>query len=242
MELKLRIQAIYTKCKETYGYRRIQAQLQQEGWVINHKKVLRLMQEMKLKANIRRKNRTRPEGDGQPPLVAENLLQRDFTAEAPQQKWVTDITQYSVGDTWLYLSAIKYLCTREIVAYHMSLRNNTQLVLDTFANVLKNGEDVPDLIVHSDQGCPYTSHKYHNMLNQVNAKISMSRRGNCYDNAAMESFFSHLKVEALYPYSIGSIEEAQQRMDEFTFDYNQERIQLKLNKLPPMAYRNQLTA
>ncbi|WP_155985621.1 IS3 family transposase [Paenibacillus gorillae] len=209
---------------------------------MNHKKVPRLMQEMNLKSIIRRKTKAKPQGDGLPPLVAENLLNRDFSAAAPKQKWVTDITQYAVGETWLYLSAIKDLCTKEIVSYQMSLRNNTQLVLDTFEQVLKKGEDVPDLIVHSDQGCQYTSHAYHNMLNQVSAKISMSRRGNCYDNAAMESFFSHLKAEALYPYSIGSLEDAQERIHAFIHYYNHERIQLKLNKLAPIDYRNQLTA
>ncbi|MFD1268848.1 transposase [Paenibacillus motobuensis] len=132
-------------------------------------------------------------------------------AEVPDRKWVTDITQYAVGDTWLYLSAIKDLCTKVIVAYQMSFRN-------------------------------YTSHAYHDMLPQVGAKISMSRRGNCFDNAAMESFFSHLKTEALYPYDIRNMDEAQRRIVEFIRFYNEERIQLKLKKLTPVEYRRQFTA
>jgi putative transposase len=241
-ELKSCIQAIYEKRKKKYGYRRIQGELERQGWKVNHKKVLRLMQIMGLRSIIRRKRKSQPQGDGLPPRVVENLLQRNFTAEAPNQKWVTDITQYAAGDQWLYLSAIKDLCTKEIVAYRMSLRNDTSLVLETFKQAFATQKDVTGLIVHSDQGCQYTSHAYHDMLPQVGAQISMSRRGNCYDNAAMESFFSHLKAEALYPYSIPNVVEAQRRIEEFIRFYNEERIQLKLNKLTPLEYRNQLAA
>lgn len=241
-ELKERIQTIYVKRQMKYGYRRIQGELEREGWKVNHKKVLRLMQVMGIRSIIRRKRKSKPQGDGLVPRVAENLLQRDFTAEAPDQKWVTDITQYAVGDTWLYLSAIKDLCTKEIVAYQMSFRNDTKLVLETFKQAFIKKEDMTGLIVHSDQGCQYTSHAYHDMLPQVGAQISMSRRGNCFDNAAMESFFSHLKTEALYPYDIRNMDEAQRRIVEFIRFYNEERIQLKLKKLTPVEYRRQFTA
>lgn len=240
-ELKAAIQAIYLKREKKYGYRRIQGELERQGWKVNHKKVLRLMQAMGLRSIIRRKRKSQPQGDGLPPRVAENLLKRKFTAESPNQKWVTDITQYAAGDQWLYLSAIKDLCTKEIVSYRMSLRNDTSLVLETFKQAFKD-KDVTGLIVHSDQGCQYTSHAYHDMLPQVGAQISMSRRGNCFDNAAMESFFSHLKVEALYPYDIPNVAEAQRRIEEFIRCYNEERIQLKLKKLTPVEYRNQLAA
>jgi putative transposase len=240
--LRACIQAIYIKREKKYGYRRIQGELERQGWKVNHKKVLRLMQEMGIRSIIRRKGRSSPQGDGLTPRVAENLLQRDFTAELPNQKWVTDITQYGVGDQWLYLSAIKDLCTKEIVAYQMSLRNDTVYVLETFKQAFAQQKDVTGLIVHSDQGCQYTSHAYHDMLPQVGAQISMSRRGNCYDNAAMESFFSHLKAEALYPYDIRDLAEAQRRIEEFIRFYNEERIQLKLNKLTPLEYRHQLVA
>lgn len=240
--LKARIQAIYVKREKIYGYRRIQGELEREGWKVNHKKVLRLMQAMGIRSIIRRKRKSKPQGDGSVPRVAENLLQRDFTAASPDQKWVTDITQYAVGDTWLYLSAIKDLCTKEIVAYHMSTRNDTTLVLETFKQAFVHKEDVTGLIVHSDQGCQYTSRAYHDMLPQVGAQISMSRRGNCFDNAAMESFFSHLKAEALYPYDIRTMVEAQRRIEAFIRFYNEERIQLKLNKLTPVEYRRQLIA
>ncbi len=139
----------------------------------------------------------------------ENLLKQDFKADKPNQKWVTDITQYRVGDCWLYLSAIKDLFNNEIIAYQLSHRNDNERVLQTFRQAWKQQKDVTGLIVHSDQGFQYTSYAYHDMLPKVGARISMSRRGNCYDNASMESFFSHLKTEGLYPYDIRNMDEAQ---------------------------------
>ncbi len=131
-----------------------------------------------------------------------------------------------VGEERLYLSAIKDLCTKEIVAHHISRRNDNELVLETFKAAFDMQKDatgkLAGLIVHSDQGFQYTSHVYHDMLSTVNAQISMSRRGNCLDNAAMESFFSHLKAETLYPYHIRSLDEAQQRIEEFIHFYNHE--------------------
>ncbi|MEV2663374.1 IS3 family transposase, partial [Paenibacillus larvae] len=207
--------------------------LQDHGVWINHKKVLRLMQEMGLRSRIRRKHRCNYSSSigGR---VAENMLQRDFTADALHQKWVTDVTQYRVADTWLYVSAIKDLYNNEIVAYHMSLRNDNQLVLQTFTKAFETAKDVTGLIVHSDQGFQYTSYPYHDMLRKVGAQISMSRRGNCYENASMESFFSHLKTEGLYLYDIRSLDEAQRRIEEYIHFYNQSRPQRKLNKLTPV--------
>jgi transposase InsO family protein len=115
-------------------------------------------------------------------------------------------------------------------------------VLQTFEQAWTKQKDVTGLIVHSDQGFQYTSHAYHDMLPKVSARISMSRRGNCYDNAFMESFFSHLKTEGLYPYDIRNLDEAQRRIEDFIHFYNQERQQRKLNKLTPVEYRRQLAA
>ncbi|MDQ6422426.1 IS3 family transposase [Paenibacillus sp. LHD-117] len=248
-ETKERIKSIYEQRNGTYGYRRIEDELERQyGEKVNHKRVLRLMQQLGLKAVIRRKRNYRnsyqvAEADGR---VADNLLKRDFTADKPNQKWVTDVTQYRVEDERLYLSAIKDLCSSEIVAYHISNRNDNELVLKTFKDAFEAQKDatgqIAGLIVHSDQGFQYTSHAYHDMLPTVGAQISMSRRGNCLDNAAMESFFSHLKAEALYPYNIRSLEEAQRRIEEFIHFYNHERIQRKLNKLTPVEYRRQLSA
>lgn len=244
-ELKIKIRTIYEQRGKTVGYRRIQDELyRQHELVVNHKKVLRLMQEMGIQAIIRRKyvHRTSQQAAVEDGRIAENLLQRDFTAAGPNKKWVTDVTQFRVYDNRIYLSAIKDLWNNEIVAYHISKFNDNPLVLRTFENAFNKHKDVTGLIVHSDQGSQYTSHAYHDMLPKVGARISMSRRGNCYDNASMESFFSHLKVEALYPYDIRSIDEAQRRIEEYIRFYNEERAQRKLNKLTPVEYRRQLAA
>jgi putative transposase len=199
------------------------------------------MQAIGIRSRIRVKRQQSNVGVGGD-RVAENLLQRNFKAEKPDQKWVTDVTQYRVYDTKFYLSTIKDLFNGEIIASHMSLRNDNQLVLQTFAKAFEKKADVTGLIVHSDQGSQYTSHDYHNMLLKVRVRISMSRRGNCFDNASMESFFSHLKAEALYLYHIRSVEEAQRRINEYIHFYNNDRPQRKLKKLTPVSYRRQLSA
>jgi len=234
------IRTTFERYKGIYGYRQIQLFMFQDHDVwMNHKKVLRLMQEMGLRAKIRRKYRhARQWNTGD--RVVKNILDRQFEADVPNQKWVTDVTQFRVGDTWLYLSAIKDLCQKSVVSYNMSLRNDNELVLQTFSKAFELEKNVTGLIVHSDQGSQYTSYDYHDMLPKVGAQISMSRRGNCYDNASMESFFSHLKTEALYPYDIRSIEEAQRRIEEYIYFYNNHRPQRKLNKLSPEKYRRQL--
>ncbi|WP_157230930.1 IS3 family transposase [Brevibacillus sp. BC25] len=240
--LKELIQALYMKYEGKYGYRQIQLfLLQDHGIWVNHKRVLRLMQELGLRSRTRRKHKSNYRSSVGS-RIAENLLQQHFRADKPDQKWVTDVTQYRIGETWLYLSAIKDLFNNEIIAYHMSKRNDNELVLQTFAKAFEKKGDMTGLIVHSDQGFQYTSHAYHDMLPKVGAQISMSRRGNCYDNASMESFFSHLKTEGLYPYDIRTVDEAQRRIDEFIQFYNQKRPQRKLNKLAPIEYRRQLTA
>lgn len=243
-ESKAQIQAIYDEHNGTWGYRQIQMEIYRRFKVIvNHKRVLRLMQLMGLKAMIRRKRYhsstyQKAVSDGR---VAENVLNRDFTADAPNQKWVTDVTQYKVGEQKIYLSAIKDLFNNEIVAYHLSRNNDNELVLETFRKAFEARKDVTGLIVHSDQGTQYTSHAYHDMLPQVGAQISMSRRGNCIDNASMESFFSFLKTEGLYPYDIRTLDEAQTRIIQYLTFYNEERPQRKLKKMTPIEYRRQFS-
>ncbi|USB32392.1 IS3 family transposase [Paenibacillus sp. YPG26] len=241
-EAKQQIRKVYKRYEGKYGYRQLQLFLwKDDGIWMNHKKVLRLMQKLGIQASIRRKRRVSPAYQtGE--RVAENLLKRDFTAEKPNQKWVTDVTQYRVGERWLYLSAIKDLFNNEIVAYQLSERNDNELVLQTFAKAFAKQKDVTGLVVHSDQGFQYTSHAYHDMLPKVGAQISMSRRGNCLDNASMESFFSHLKTEGLYPYDIRKMAEAQRRIEKYIRFYNRRRPQRKLDKLTPVDYRRQFAA
>ena len=171
-EAKTLVKKVYEQYNGIYGYRQIQLfLLQDHGVWMNHKKVLRLMQVLNIRSRIRRKHRCNYASSTEG-RVAKNLLKRDFKADAPNQKWATDITQYRVGETWLYLSAIKDLFNNEIIAYKMSLRNDNELVLQTFQKAWDKQEDVTGLIVHSDQGFQYTSHAYHDMLPQVGAQIS----------------------------------------------------------------------
>lgn len=241
-DAKALILEVFKRYNGIYGYRQVQLfLLQDHGVWMNHKKVLRLMQELGIRSQIRRKRRNNYASSTRE-RVTKNLLEQDFQSDAPNRKWVTDITQFRVGEEWLYLSAVKDLFNNEIVAYRMSLRNDNDLVLKTFEDAFNKHKDVTGLIVHSDQGFQYTSYAYHDMLPKVGAQISMSRRGNCYDNASMESFFSHLKTEGLYPYNIPSLDEGQRRIEEFIQFYNHHRPQRKLKKLTPIAYRNQLLA
>ncbi|MGG3865486.1 IS3 family transposase, partial [Aneurinibacillus aneurinilyticus] len=158
------IRKVYHRYEGKYGYRQLQLFLwQDDGIWMNHKKVLRLMQKLGLQASIRRKRRFNMK-DKVAERVAKNLLKRDFTADKPNQKWVTGVTQYRVGERWLYLSAVKDVFNNEIVAYQLSERNDNDLVLQTFTKAFAKQKDVTGLVVHSDQGFQYTSHAYHDML------------------------------------------------------------------------------
>ncbi|MCX7570055.1 IS3 family transposase [Tumebacillus sp. DT12] len=242
--LKNMIQSIYQRRKGTYGYRRIQWDLQRKyDMQVNHKRVYRLMKQMGLASVIRRKYRYKAytmAAAGE--RTADNLLNRDFRATGPNQKWVTDVTQIRVGGKKMYLSVILDLFNNEVIAYHTSHRNDNPLVLNTVRKALKKRKDVYQTILHSDRGYQYTSHEYHDLLTKRQLRCSMSRKGNCLDNACIESFFSHLKSEALYPYHIQDLEEAQKRIVQFMRFYNEQRVQLKLNKLTPVEYRRQLAA
>ncbi|WP_458125908.1 IS3 family transposase [Paenibacillus sp. Z3-2] len=239
---KKQVLQAYQRYEGEYGYQQIQLFLwQDQGIWMNHKKVLRLMQALGIQSRIRRKRRFRGSYIAAV-RVAENRLKRDFTVEKPNQKWVTDITQYRVGERWVYLSAIKDLFNNEIVAYEIGERNDNELVLRTLSKAFAKQKDVTGLVVHSDQGFQYTSHAYHDMLPKVGAQISMSRRGNCLDNASIESFFSHLKTEGLYPYHIRTIVEAQSKTEKYFRFYNRKRPQRKLKKLTSVEYRRQFAA
>jgi transposase InsO family protein len=239
-----KIRYIYQLRNKTYGYRRIQAELLRlYGLRVNHKKVLRIMQKLGIQAVIRRKRFY--QNQYRTPMgvrIAENLLNRHFHAVAPNQKWVTDVTWIPAGGQTLFLSVIMDLFNNEIVASHMSFRNDNELVLGTVRKAVEKRGDVSGTILHSDRGFQYTSHDYHNMLAQFGLKPSMSRRGNCLDNASIESFFSHLKTEALQYHHIQDPEQAQIIIQRYIRFYNEERLQLKLNKLTPVEYRHQLAA
>jgi putative transposase len=233
----------YARHRGRYGYRRMTVWInQQTKQRYNHKPVYRLLDEIGLKAKIRRKKRWFGKSAAVT-IVSPNLLNRDFKAAKPNQKWVTDITYLSGLPQKMYLSAIKDLATNEMAAYKISNRNDLKLVQDTIrAAVRKQRKKVYGILIHSDQGFQYTSKQYHMLLKKYKMIGSMSRKGNCLDNASMENFFGHLKSELLYLEKFQSPDQLTQAVRTYIRYFNEERIQLKLNNLAPAAYRNQLAA
>jgi transposase InsO family protein len=228
------VQAAYETSHRTYGYRRITLQLQQkQGLDINHKTVLRLMRKLNLRSVARKRRIYKKLEELGTYHKYPNLLNRDFAATRPNQKWVTDITYIETRQGWCYLSTIKDLYDGFIVAHVLTQSNSIALVTNTVRQA-KHTEKVPEgLILHSDQGHQYTSQAYHDVLIQDDhITPSMSRRGNCWDNAPMENFFGHLKEEYLRQFKKPSFEEAQQLIAEYIYFYNYERIQLKTRQTP----------
>ncbi|WP_442872737.1 IS3 family transposase [Chitinophaga sp. 212800010-3] len=235
--LKGAITALYHQHKGRYGYRRITAALRRSGREINHKTVLKMMRACNLKSLVRVKKYRSYKG--QQGRIAPNLLKRDFKAEKPCQKWVTDVTMFVVGDQKLYLSPIMDLYNGEIVSYSLSERSTFQPIIDMLQNALPRLPTDSKLILHSDQGWQYQMKQYQKMLIDCNIEQSMSGKGNCLDNAAMESFFSVLKTELFYLEKFDSITVLKQQIEEYIGYYNNDRIKLKLNGLSPVNYRTQ---
>jgi len=221
--------------KQTYGYRRVKLWLLREtGLVINSKAALRLMRKYNLLAQIRR---PRPLYMRQQKMrTFENKLNRDFRADAPNQKWTTDISYIHTKEGVLYLSAIKDLYDNFIVAYDMGTVQDNALVYRTIKQAKKEVAD--GLILHSDQGFQYTSQGYSNLTTQYGILPSMSRAGSPLDNAPVENFFGTLKSECIYRQKIQTIRQAKLLVKDYIHFYNFERIQLK-HGLTPSEKRGQ---
>jgi transposase InsO family protein len=228
------VQSAYETSHRTYGYRRITLDLQQkQGLRINHKTVLRLMRKLNIRSVARKPKLYKKLEEIETYHKYPNLLNRNFTASHPNQKWVTDVTYILTQQGWAYLSTIKDLYDGFIVGHAFSQSNSIALVTATVRQA-KSKEKVTDgLLLHSDQGHQYTSQAYHDVLTQeYNISPSMSRRGNCWDNAPMESFFGHLKEEYLRQFKTPTLEQAQLLIAEYIHFYNYERIQLKTKQTP----------
>lgn len=223
------------KCGKTYGYRRVHIWLEKQGIHHNPKTILRVMQKYNLLSVVRRK---KYRNYGEYLHRYPNLLNRDFKAYKPNQKWVTDISYIKTAQGTLYLSIIRDLYDNSIVAYKTGTTQNVNLVLSTIRAAKRKEKVTAELQLHSDQGFQYTSHAYFKLTQSYDITPSMSRRGNPYDNALAENFFSILKTECIYRTKLKTYEEARSLIDEYIYFYNNERIQLK-TKLTPMEYRNQ---
>ncbi len=220
------VQEAYTASHRTYGYRRIRIWLaRQRSICINHKAVLRLMQKLGIRSIARRRRAWRT-GVAETEYRYPNRIERHFGANHPNEKWVTDITCVHTQQGWGYLSTIQDLYDGFIVAHQFSPQNSVDLVRRTLTQARQREPALAGVILHSDQGNQYCSHAYHVLTEQAEIVPSMSRRGNCWDNAPIENFFSHLKEEALRHYRNPSFREAQQIIEDYMTFYNYERIQL----------------
>ena len=216
----------------TYGYRRMQIALAAKGIYRNPKTVLRVMKKYNLLSEIRRHRRW--VNMGQQLHRYENLLNRQFRADRPNHKWVTDISYIHTKQGVLYLSIIRDLYDNSIVAYKTGTEQTVTLVLDTIRLAIRREKKkvAAELQLHSDQGFQYTSQAYYKLTQKYGITPSMSRRGNCYDNAMAENFFSILKSECIYRHKPASFTEANDMIDSYIHFYNHERIQLKTGVAP----------
>jgi transposase InsO family protein len=227
------VQAAYEKSHRTYGYRRIALWLhKQKDVCINHKAVLRLMNKLNIRSVARRRKIFRSMAKAEIYHHYGNVLNRKFSAREPNQKWVTDVTYIATRQGWAYLSTIKDLFDGFIVAHQVGRENSLGLVLNTLKQAKQKEQVTDKLLLHSDHGYQYASHGYAALMRDYAITPSMSRRGNCWDNAPMENFFSHLKEEALRQFPTPSFEETRQIIDEYIHFYNYERIQLKTRQTP----------
>ena len=222
----------------TYGYRRVHIWLERQGIHKNPKTVLRVMQKYNLLSEVRRKKYHNYTNGI---YVYKNHLARDFHADRPNQKWVTDISYIKTGQGFLYLSIIRDLYDSSIVAYKTGTEQNINLVLSTIRAAKRKEKVTAELQLHSDQGFQYTSQAYYSLTKSYHITPSMSSRGNPYDNAMAENFFSILKTESIYRTKLKTYEEARLLIGEYIHFYNHERIQLK-TKLTPLEKRCQFVA
>lgn len=236
-ELKASIGAIYEHHKGRYGYRRITDELRNAGSMVNHKTVQRLMQLLGLKSVVRPKKYRSYRGQFNADVS--NVLDRQFQANHPNEKWVTDVTEFNVRGEKLYLSPVMDLYNGEIVAYEMQERPHLPLVSNMLKRALGKLASQEAPLLHSDQGWQYQMPAYRRQLAAHGLTQSMSRKGNCLDNAAMESFFGTLKSEFFYLNKFDSVAQLEDGLREYIHYYNHERIKTKLKGLSPIQYRTQ---
>ena len=233
--VRKRVRDIYETNSGRYGYRRVTAQLHNEGIVINHKTVQKLMGQMGLKAKTKRQKYRSYKGEvGR---IAPNILNRDFLASRPNQKWATDVTQVNIKGDRLYLSPILDLFNGEIVSYTISRTPDLRMATRMLDKAFRVRGNLKGLILHSDQGWHYQHLRYQTLLKEKGIVQSMSRKGNCLDNAMMENFFGLMKNELLYLHDWNSVNEFENALMDYINYYNNDRIKLRLNGKSPVQYR-----
>ncbi len=227
--------SIFHEHKGSYGYRRVTAETHNRGFAINHKTVQRLVDSMCLKSRIRRVRYRSYKGEvGR---IAPNIIARDFAAEAPNRRWATGVTRINIGAVKLYLSPILDMFNGEIVSYNISRCPNLEQIYDMLDMAFDKLESTEGLILHSDQGWQYQHFGYRQRLAEHHVIQSMSRKGNCLDNAMAENFFGIMKSELLYAEKFESPEAFVEALEEYIEHYNNKRINSRLNGKSPVQYR-----
>lgn len=234
-DLRARIREIYDQHKGRYGYRRITIQLRDKGVVVNHKTVRKLMVGMSLKA--KRRNQRYRSYKGNVGKIAPNVINRDFSADAPNKKWTTDVTQVKIKERKLFLSPILDMFNGEIISYQISSSPDMKMVLTMLKKAFNKKNDLSGLILHSDQGWQYQQQRYQDILKERGIIQSMSRKGNCLDNSMMENFFGLMKSELLYLQDWESVDEFKKELKAYIKYYNNDRIKLRLKGKSPVQYR-----
>jgi putative transposase len=234
-EVKTLIKQIYHRHRGRFGYRRITLIMKQQGIVINHKTVLRLMKTLGLKSIVRVKKYSSYRGEQG--RIAPNILERNFKADQPNRKWATDVTEFNVSGSKLYLSPIIDLYNGEIISYDLSERPAFAQVMNMLKKGLRKIKNTENLIIHSDQGWQYQMKAYQHLLREKGIIQSMSRKGNCLDNAVIENFFGTLKSEMFYTKKFKTIDELKKEIKKYINYYNNDRIRLNLKGKSPVLYR-----
>ena len=236
-ELMKEIQEIFNQNKGRYGVRRVYRELLNRGYRVNHKRVQRLMHEMSLFG--KRPKEKYHSYKGEVGKIADNIINRDFSTTAPFQKWTTDVSQFSFPWGKCYFSPILDMNTNEIISYDLSLNPNLKQISHMLDSAFKKFPTVQGLIFHSDQGWQYQHALFRDTLKKHGVIQSMSRKGNCYDNSIMETFFGRLKNEMYYGFEkeYTSFEEFEKAIAEYIDYYNNVRIQAKTKWMPPVKYR-----
>lgn len=234
-KVKQEMQAIYHENRGRYGYRRITMELQNRGYKINHKTVLKLMKILGLQCFVRMKKYKSYKGETG--KICDNILNRSFKADEPNQKWVTDVTEFKLFGTKIYLSPIIDLFNGEVISYNISDRPVFIQVMDMINKAFDKIPDNSNLILHSDQGWQYQMKQYQTALKEKGVVQSMSRKGNCYDNSLAENFFGLLKSELLYLQQFNSVDHFKKELIEYIDYYNNKRIKGKLKGMSPVNYR-----
>lgn len=236
-QLLSEIQVIYQQHQHRYGSPRIHAVLKEQGRRCSRKRVARLMRQTHLSSVRQRRRHWQSTDSKHPYLVAANILNREFEAQQPNQKWVSDITYIPTQQGWLYLAAVLDLFSRKIVGWAMSANPDTTLVQKALGMALSQRQPSANLLHHSDRGSQYAAHAYQALLAQHSITVSMSRKGNCYDNAVMESFFRTLKAECVDRHIFQSHAPARTIIFEFLeVYYNRQRLHSTLGYCTPAAF------